>query len=128
MTLRQTDLQAHSMTVVGCARTPETFLIRMAMAKQTQKKVKRTARSRGRSVAKERMAVAEEMSKSPTMTVTLRIPAAFNAWLDAYRHLSYPQRVGKQELVVEGLKMVYLQRGRPGEPILTPWFAYPRTR
>ncbi len=66
----------------------------------------------------ERARAAEEMAKSPTRTVTLRIPAALNEWLDAYRHLSYPDRVGKQELVVEGLLMAYMRRGRPGEPVL----------
>jgi len=67
---------------------------------------------------KERAEAAEEMVRSPTTTVTLRIPTAFNEWLDAYRHLAYPTRVGKQELVVEGLKMAYMRRGKPGEPIL----------
>jgi hypothetical protein len=44
------------------------------------------------SVLKEREEHAEEMAKTPTVTVTLRIPAAFNEWLDADRHLSYPLR------------------------------------
>jgi hypothetical protein len=58
------------------------------------------------------------MASSATVTVTLRIPAAFNEWLDEYRHLSYPQRVGKQDLVVESLTLCFIRRGRPGEKIL----------
>ena len=69
---------------------------------------------------KERAKAAAEMAKSPTMTVTLRIPSAFNEWLDAYRHLSYLEGVGKRDLVVEGLTMAYLRRGGPGEPVLEP--------
>jgi hypothetical protein len=88
------------------------------MAKPTQKKRKRTARGQEGALLKERKETTEEMAKSATITVTLRIPAAFNEWLDEYRHPSYPQRVGKQELVVEGLKMAYLRRGKPGEVLL----------
>jgi hypothetical protein len=68
----------------------------------------------------ERSEAAEQMAASPAVTITLRIPAGFNEWLDAYRHLSYPQRIGKQELVIEGLTMAFLRRGRPGQAILTP--------
>jgi hypothetical protein len=81
--------------------------------KQGKGQRERTAR-----VLAERQRIASEMARSPTRTVTLRIPAALNEWLDAYRHLSYPDRVGKQELVVEGLVMAYLRRGRPREPVL----------
>jgi hypothetical protein len=78
----------------------------------------RTRSGREAALVKERMAAAEEMAKSPTVTVTLRIPAAFNEWLDGYRHLSYPDPVAKQQLVVEGLTMAYMRRGRPGEPVV----------
>jgi hypothetical protein len=88
------------------------------MAKPAEKKGRRAARGREGAVLKERMVTAEEMAKSATVTVTLRIPAAFNEWLDEYRHLSYPDRVGKQELVVEGLTLVYMRRGGPGEPVV----------
>lgn len=88
------------------------------MAKTVQRKGKKAVRRGKSSLLVVRMAAADEMAKSPTMTVTLRIPAAFNEWLDAYRHLSYPERVVKQELVVEGLRMAYLRRGRPGEQVL----------
>ena len=57
------------------------------------------------SMLKERADHAEHMAKSPTVTVTLRIPVAFDEWLGPYRHLSYPLRVGKQELVVEGIEV-----------------------
>jgi hypothetical protein len=86
---------------------------RARSGKQGKGQRERTAR-----VLAERERSASEMARSPTRTVTLRIPAALNEWLDAYRHLSYPERVGKQELVVEGLVMAYLRRGRPREPVL----------
>ncbi len=53
-------------------------------------------------------------SKSKTTTVTLRIPTELNDWLDEYRHLSYPQRIEKKALVIEGLRLLYMARGQPG--------------
>jgi hypothetical protein len=55
---------------------------------------------------------------SRTMTVTLRLPQAMNDWLDEYVHQSWPNRVKKQELVIEGLQMLIARRGRAGEPVL----------
>lgn len=69
-----------------------------------------------KALLKERLADAELKAKSPTMTVTLRIPAELNAWLDEYRHLSYPQRIEKQSLVTEALKLLYMARGKAGSP------------
>jgi hypothetical protein len=69
-----------------------------------------------KTLLKERLADAELKAKSPTMTVTLRIPAELNSWLDEYRHLSYPQRIEKQSLVIEALKLLYMARGKPGSP------------
>lgn len=66
-----------------------------------------------------RKACATKLANSPTTTVTLRIPIELNEWLTEYQHLSYPNRVGKGELVVEGLILAYLCRGRPGEKILS---------
>src|SRR3954469_21103108 len=88
------------------------------MIKPAARKKRKDVSQRLSRMLKERAEHAEEMAKSPTVTVTLRIPAAFNEWLDAYRHLSYPLRVGKQELVVEGMTFGYMRRGQPGEPIL----------
>jgi hypothetical protein len=62
----------------------------------------------------ERQREAEAKAKSKTTTVTLRIPVELNEWLDEYRHLSYPQRIEKQALVVEGLRLLYMARGQPG--------------
>jgi hypothetical protein len=62
----------------------------------------------------ERQREADGKSKSKTTTVTLRIPVELNNWLDEYRHLSYPQRIEKQSLVVEGLRLLYMARGQPG--------------
>jgi hypothetical protein len=58
------------------------------------------------------------MARSGTTTVTLRIPVAFNQWLDEYVHRSWPQKVGKGELVTEALQILFTRRGRPGEPVL----------
>jgi hypothetical protein len=65
-----------------------------------------------------RVAEAKRMAESPTTTVTLRIPKELNDWLDEYIHRSWPERVRKQDLVSEGLRLVFARRGRPGEPIL----------
>lgn len=65
-----------------------------------------------------RVAEAERMAESPTTTVTLRIPRELNDWLDEYIHRAWPEKVRKQDLVSEGLRLVFARRGRPGEPIL----------
>jgi hypothetical protein len=65
-----------------------------------------------------RIGAAEELAKSSSITVTVRIPRALNEWLDAYVHGSWPERVLKQGLVVEALRLLYARRGRPGEQVL----------
>ncbi len=65
-----------------------------------------------------RVGEAEALSETPTMTVTLRIPQGFNEWLDGYVHGSWPQRIRKQELVVEALRLIYARRGKAGEEII----------
>jgi hypothetical protein len=65
-----------------------------------------------------RVAEARRMAESPTTTVTLRIPRELNDWLDEYIHRAWPERVRKQDLVSEGLRLVFARRGRPGEPVL----------
>ena len=65
-----------------------------------------------------RLAEAKRMAESATTTVTLRLPRELNDWLDEYVHRAWPERVRKQELVIEGLRMLLARRGRPGEPIL----------
>jgi hypothetical protein len=67
-----------------------------------------------RALLMERLQEADSKSKSKTTTVTLRIPTELNDWLDEYRHLSYPQRIEKQALVIEGLRLLYMARGQPG--------------
>lgn len=69
-----------------------------------------------------RVAEAGRMAASPTTTVTLRIPRELNDWLDEYIHRAWPQKVRKQDLVSEGLRLAFARRGRPGEPLLpTPF-------
>ena len=65
-----------------------------------------------------RVEAAQEMAETSTMTVTLRIPQGFNEWLDEYVHRSWPQKVRKQELVIEALKLLYARRGRAGEEVV----------
>jgi hypothetical protein len=65
-----------------------------------------------------RVAEAKSMAESGTTTVTLRIPRELNDWLDEYVHRAWPERVRKQELVIEALKLLFARRGRPGEPVL----------
>lgn len=65
-----------------------------------------------------RVAAAEELAETPTMTVTLRIPQGFNEWLDEYIHRSWPQKIRKQELVVEALRLLYARRGKAGEALI----------
>ncbi len=67
----------------------------------------------------QRRSEAAAMAKGTTMTVTLRIPEPMNAWLDSYVHLSWPNKIKKQELVIEALQMLYARRGRPGEKIVS---------
>lgn len=71
-------------------------------------------KSPARALLAERLQEVDSKSKSKTTTVTLRIPVELNDWLDEYRHLSYPQRIEKQALVVEGLRLLYMARGQPG--------------
>jgi hypothetical protein len=65
-----------------------------------------------------RIAEAQRMAKSATMTVTLRIPQEMNNWLDEYVHRAWPARIRKQELVVEALRLLVARRGKAGEPVL----------
>jgi hypothetical protein len=50
--------------------------------------------------------------KAPTRALLME--RQLNDWLDEYRHLSYPQRIEKQSLVIEGLRLLYMARGQPG--------------
>jgi hypothetical protein len=65
-----------------------------------------------------RAAEALRMADGPTVTVTFRLPREMNDWLDEYVHRSWPERVRKQELVAEALRLLYVRRGRAGEPVI----------
>jgi hypothetical protein len=65
-----------------------------------------------------RVAEARRMAASPTTTVTLRIPRELNDWLDEYIHRAWPEKVRKQDLVGEALRLAFARRGRAGEPVL----------
>jgi hypothetical protein len=70
----------------------------------------------------QRLAEAKRMVQSATTTVTLRLPRELNDWLDEYVHRAWPERVRKQELVIEALRMLFVRRGRPHEPMLPTGF------
>jgi hypothetical protein len=58
------------------------------------------------------------MAESDATTVTLRLPQELNDWLDQFIHGVWPERVRMQELIIEGLCMLFARRGRPEEPIV----------
>jgi hypothetical protein len=66
----------------------------------------------------ERAAEARRLADSQTVTVTFRLPRELNDWLDEYVHRSWPERVRKQELVAEALRLLFARRGRAGEPVV----------
>lgn len=77
---------------------------------------------KSQSLLNARIEEGEGMAKSPTTTVTLRLPREMNDWLDEYVHRAWPTRVRKQQLVIEALQMLFARRGRPGEPTLETEF------
>jgi hypothetical protein len=66
-------------------------------------------------VLEKRLALADELANTPTTTVTLRVPAGLNQWLDGYVHGAWPTKIKKQELVAEALRLLISRRGGPGE-------------
>jgi hypothetical protein len=80
----------------------------------TKRRLERRDNRRAR-ILEERAALARELAASPTVTVGLRIPVRLNEWLDGYVHGAWPERVRKQELVVEALRLLVARRGGPGE-------------
>jgi hypothetical protein len=111
-TIGQTDKQA-SPSVVG---QPELSAAhpRVAVRREGKRKQERETGD----LLEGRISEAERMAESGTTTVTLRIPRELNDWLDEYVHRAWPERVRKQELVIEGLRLLFARRGRPGEPVL----------
>jgi hypothetical protein len=103
-----------SLTAVGQPDTPPDVVASEASARREPRKRKDPPE-----ILPTRLAEAERMAGSPTTTVTLRVPQELNAWLDEYVHRSWPERVRKQELVTEALRMLFARRGRPGEPVVS---------
>ena len=71
-----------------------------------------------RKVLQERLALADELARTPTTTVTLRLPTGLNQWLDGYVHAAWPARIRKQELVVEAMRLLIACRGGAHEDVL----------
>jgi len=127
----QTDIQARPMSAMqagvsedarasSLVSPPEPVDARPAPAPhgpeaQAHKPRTRPARA---SLVERRRAQAALAAAGRTMTVTLRIPQPMNDWLDDYVHQSWPERVRKQELVIEALRMLMVRRGQAGEEVL----------
>lgn len=69
-------------------------------------------------VLAKRLARTNELARAPTTTVTLRLPAGLNEWLDAYVHGVWPAKIRKQDLVIEALRLLIVRRGGPREEVL----------
>lgn len=69
-------------------------------------------------LAADRRAEAAALARTPTTTVTLQLPTGLAAYLDEYVHRSWPDKVLKQDLVAEAVRLLFARRGRAGEPVL----------
>lgn len=69
-------------------------------------------------VTRRRADEAKRLAGGPSVNVSVRIPRELNDWLDEYVHRAWPKRIHKQELIVEGLRLLFARRGRAGEPVL----------
>ncbi|MCC6447034.1 MAG: hypothetical protein IT210_26715 [Armatimonadetes bacterium] len=69
-------------------------------------------------VLTQRIEDAAQRASTPSVTVTFRLPQAVNEWLDEYVHRAWPERVKKQDLVLEALKMLIARRGEAGAAVL----------
>lgn len=121
----QTDKQASGQTdkQVGGQADVQTSPIEIGQAdnaviESPKREGRKRPDRRQDSLLDKRASEGKQMAASPTTTVTLRIPRELNDWLDEYVHRAWPERVRKQELVIEGLRLLFARRGRPGEPIL----------
>lgn len=72
----------------------------------------------GRPLLERRIEEAQDLAETSTTTVTLRIPHGLNDWLDEYVHGSWPEKIKKQQLVIEALQLLFARRGKPKEEIL----------
>ena len=82
-----------------------------------KQRLRKRSSSRARAL-QSRVALAKELATTATTTVTLRVPTGLNDWLDGYVHGAWPERVRKQELVTEALRMLIGRRGGPGQEFL----------
>jgi hypothetical protein len=118
-----TDKQTDSMTGKQAGnRTSKQADKRLGIGEQANARKEREVAANNESdragLLEARIGAAEQLAKSSSITVTVRIPKALNEWLDEYVHGSWPERVLKQGLVIEALKLLYARRGRPGERVL----------
>lgn len=110
MTGRQTNKQTDKETD---KRTGDSMLPNQPGLKRTERMPDAES-----STIERRLKEAVALAEGATMTVTLRIPAPLNEWLDEYVHRSWPNKIKKQELVIEALQIMFVRRGRPGEEII----------
>ncbi|MCC6485539.1 MAG: hypothetical protein IT209_11890 [Armatimonadetes bacterium] len=113
--IQHTDTQTHTQTDKQAIRQTKTPTARSERKTQTRAKDQPADAALDR-----RLALASQIAKGPTTTITLRIPAQMNEWLDEYVHKAWPAKVKKQDLVIEALRMLVARRGAAGEdPIPT---------
>lgn len=115
-----TNEQADGAEVPDTAPAPKTpaRTAPMVLGSPARRKSRPAASSPSEGRSSVRADAAEVLAATPTMTVTLRIPQGLNEWLDEYVHLSWPQKIRKQELVIEALRLLYARRGKAGEDVV----------
>jgi hypothetical protein len=105
----KTNVQYNNNTLTQHDTTTETQVIKRERKKKPADE---------RPVLEKRIEEAQALSETSTTTMTLRIPAGLNDWLDEYVHGSWPDKVKKQQLVTEALMLLYARRGKPKEEII----------
>jgi hypothetical protein len=105
----KTSTQTHNNTDTQYDNNTETQVIKPPRKKRPAEE---------RPTLERRFEEAKALAETSTTTMTLRIPAGLNAWLDEYVHGSWPDKVKKQQLVTEALMLLYARRGKPKEEIL----------
>jgi hypothetical protein len=102
----QTDKQSDMSETMGVEKHP---------VQARKQKTTPSVEHPGFTSIKERAKLAAQMTDGPTTTITLRIPAQMNEWLDEYVHRAWPKKIKKQDLVIEALQMLIARRLAAGE-------------
>jgi hypothetical protein len=109
----QPSLQSHGQAEKEEDPSERTVIARSPSPNIKKKAVKPTVSER--TVLEVRLEKVALMSEDAKITVTLRIPGALNEWLDEYVHRSWPNKIKKQDLIVEAIQLLYARRGNAGD-------------